>query len=294
MRIFKVFLSTVMLGFLLSGCSESEPPSPERYRASDTLMKQLEANVTHSPHLQKIVEIDHSRLGYQAGSVMPPARVLIFSNVAVDTALIQQNPLTAVDLPLRVLAYEAAPNGDSKVIYNSFDYLRSRYRLPVLPAVERQYTETLGTVLEGINPQQIAAFSKDKMTPDGIITLTSPYDFQTTKDKVMAAIESQDDTVSFGEVDFQARAKGINIEINPSTLILFGGPAPGAKAMSAAPTLGLDAFCQKFLVWQSDSGQVNLSFNDLLAIADRQGVSKSIPLRVINYRLNSVFEAALE
>jgi uncharacterized protein (DUF302 family) len=77
-------------------------------------------------------------------------------------------------------------------------------------------------------------------------------------------------------------------------LILFGGPAPGAKAMSEAPTLGLDAFCQKFLLWQDNLGKTHLSFNDLLSLADRQGVNKSIALRVINYRLKSVFEEALK
>ena len=42
--------------------------------------------------------------------------------------------------------------------------------------------------------------------------------------------------------------------IKPTTLILFGGPAPGAKAMNGAATLGLDAFCQKFLVWEDAKG----------------------------------------
>ena len=64
--------------------------------------------------------------------------------------------------------------------------------------------------------------------------------------------------------------------------------------MSDAPTLGLDAFCQKFLVWQDAAGKVHLSFNNLLAIAERQDVGKSIPLRAINYRLNSVFEDVLK
>ena len=53
-------------------------------------------------------------------------------------------------------------------------------------------------------------------------------------------------------------------------------------------------FCQNFLVWQDVNGKVHLSYNDKLAIAKRQGVGKSIPLRVINYRLSSVFEDALK
>jgi uncharacterized protein (DUF302 family) len=93
---------------------------------------------------------------------------------------------------------------------------------------------------------------------------------------------------------FKSQAAEMAIDILPNTMILFGAPEPGAKAMSNSPTLGLDAFCQKFRVGQDESGQVHLSYNDLLAIAERQGVSKSIALRVINYRLNKVFSAALQ
>ena len=64
--------------------------------------------------------------------------------------------------------------------------------------------------------------------------------------------------------------------------------------MSDAPTLGLDAFCQKMLIWQDDNNNVHLSFNDLIALADRQNVNKSLALRIINQRLKGVFEAALE
>lgn len=62
--------------------------------------------------------------------------------------------------------------------------------------------------------------------------------------------------------------------------------------MSDSPTLGLDAFCHKFLLWQDSSGKTHLSFNDLLLIAERQDANKSIALRVINYRLNTLLEAA--
>ena len=97
----------------------------------------------------------------------------------------------------------------------------------------------------------------------------------------------------FGVVDFQANARDLGIEIAPSYLILFGGPGPGGKAMVEAPTLGLDGFCQKFLIWEDASGQIKLSFNDLLALAERQGVKKAIALRVINYRLKKTFGNAL-
>ena len=98
----------------------------------------------------------------------------------------------------------------------------------------------------------------------------------------------------FGTVDFQANAREVGIELLPSYMILFGGPGPGGKVMSSAPTLGLDGFCQKFLVWQDSDGVTRLSFNDLLALARRHQVSIPIVLRIVDFRLGNVFEEALK
>ena len=111
---------------LMTGCGDSQPLTAERYSESDKLFQQLESNLAANPSWRKVTEIDHSRLGMKAGSNMPPARVLVFSNPQLETALIQQNPLIALDLPLRVLAYETSPGGDSKVIYNNFAFVQSQ------------------------------------------------------------------------------------------------------------------------------------------------------------------------
>ncbi len=131
------------------------------------------------------------------------------------------------------------------------------------------------------------------MQPDGIVTLDSPFDFGETYSRVLEAINSQDDALVFETIDFQSQVRDVGVEIRPTSLILFGGPAPGAQAMRGAPTLGLDAFCQKFLVWQDDQQLVHLSFNNLLRVAERQEVSKNLPLRVIDFRLSRTFSDAL-
>jgi uncharacterized protein (DUF302 family) len=276
------------------GCGDPEPVSDARYAEPDRLFSIVEANVLASGALEKIVEIDHSRLGAEAGSVMPPARVLIFSNPGLDAELMARNPLVAIDLPLRALAYETVSGGDGRVTFNSFDYLRSRYGLDDLPELRAEYDASMAEALRGIEAEEISVFPTVAMQPDGITTIESPFDVETTVQRLSAAIDAQDDTVWFGKVDFQARAKEQGIDIAPAMMLLFGGPAPGAKAMAKAPTLGLDGFCQKLLVWQNETGAVNASFNDLLALAERQGVPKSPALRVINHRLVSTFESALE
>jgi len=285
-------LAGVTLG--LTGCGAGEPVPAERHVKTDMLISDVRKNLAAAPGLIEIAEIDHSRLAQQAGSIMPPARVLIFSNSQLESELIAQNPLVALDLPLRVLAFEDTADASRKIIYNSFDYLVSRYDLDESSsALREQYNESVNVALDGLPSDVVSAFSNDVMSPDGIVTIESPYGYEETIERVNTAIDEQDDTMHFGTVDFQARARASGVEVGAAYLILFGGPAPGGKAMANAPTLGLDGFCQKFLIWEDDSGQVRLSFNDLLALAERQEVKKSIALRVINYRLNKAFSDAL-
>ncbi|MDB4261535.1 DUF302 domain-containing protein [bacterium] len=281
---------------VVAGCGGPEPVTAERYIQTDQLVGQIRENLESAADLVLVVDIDHSRLGQQAGSPMPPARVLIFSDAQLESELVELNPLVALDLPLRVLAFEGRGDDASKIIYNRFDYLASRYQLDPGSSngLREKYHKGMSTAINGLAPTAIAGFTSDAMSPDGIITIASPYGYKETIERVNAAINAQSDTVHFGAVDFQGNARELGIETAPAYLILFGGPGPGGKAMADAPTLGLDGFCQKFLIWEDSSGVIQLSFNDLLALADRQGVKKSLALRVINYRLSKTFSDALE
>lgn len=279
----------------LQACSGGDPIEPERYARTDSLVATMTRNIEQDPKLQLVADIDHSRLAREAGSAMPPARVLVFSNADMETALIQHNPLLALELPARILAFESPANRQSYVIHNGFDYLVSRYRLTgdTLPDLRERYESTLNAAAAGVPAESRGTFDSDQMQPDGIITLESPYNFQDTIARIKAAIDEQDDTLYFAEVDFQANARQLGVEVLPSHMILFGAPGPGGAAMVEAPTLGLDGFCQKFLVWQDETGVTYLSFNDLLALANRQRVSIPLALRVIDFRLSKTFEAAL-
>lgn len=284
-------LLVITLAITLPACSSDEPTSSERYKSIDIIAQKIIDNLNKSPQLQLVEDIDHSKLAAKTDNHMPPARVIIFSNIELELRLLKENKLLGVDLPFKVLIYENA-SGTPKTIYNNFNYLTSRYGLEEKAELRKSHTQTYKRVLTGVEESQ-SQFNNDSMQPDGLITINSLYDFDKTVSLVYKAINSQDDTITFGEVDYQQRASDIGITIMPSKMILFGAPAPGAEAMRDAVTLGLDAFCQKFLVWKDTHGKVHLSYNDLLAIAERQGVDKSIPLRVINYRLEKTFKAAL-
>src|SRR5210317_111997 len=97
---------TIFLLVFAAGCGNPDPVSAQRYAEPDRLFATLDDNVAASEYLEKVVGIDHSRLGAEAGSFMPPAQLLIFSDPALDAKLIARNQLSAIDLPLRILAYE--------------------------------------------------------------------------------------------------------------------------------------------------------------------------------------------
>ncbi len=271
-----------------------DPISAERYIETDRLFNDVEANVRSNDQLDVIVDIDHSRLGSEAGSPMPPSHVLIFSDPSLDAAIIEKNILAAIDLPLRVLVYEDQESGSAKVIANSYKFISKRHALPDDDALRSRYNATIALAMKGIPAENIARFRSDAMPDSGLVTLESPYNFDETVQRVTAAIDAQEDTVVFGTIDFAERSKEHIAFTSPLRMILFGGPGPGGKAMADAPTLGLDAFCQKLLIWQADDKIIRVAFNDLLALAERQDASYGLPLRIINRRLNKTFSTALE
>ena len=50
--------------------------------------------------------INHKKAAEAVGESMPPATVLIVGNPKVGTALMQENPRFAIELPLKILIYE--------------------------------------------------------------------------------------------------------------------------------------------------------------------------------------------
>ena len=104
--------AAICLLLMQAGCAHGpEPVAESRFAEPDRLYRVVEANVRSHQAFEVIVDIDHARLAAQASSPMPPAHVLIWSDPVLDAAILQQNPLAAVDLPLRVLVFEDQRTG---------------------------------------------------------------------------------------------------------------------------------------------------------------------------------------
>jgi uncharacterized protein (DUF302 family) len=73
--------------------------------------------------------VDHSGEAEKAGLKMRPTQLLIFGNPKAGTPLMVAAPSTAIDLPLKALAWEDA-DGKVWLSYNSPDYLKQRHGFP--------------------------------------------------------------------------------------------------------------------------------------------------------------------
>lgn len=97
---------------------------PSKYPVAETLTR-LEG-VLKSKGMSIFGRIDHQAEAEKVGLQMRPAQLLIFGNPKGGTPLMVASPTTAIDLPLKALAWEDA-NGKVWLSYNAMSYLRTRH-----------------------------------------------------------------------------------------------------------------------------------------------------------------------
>jgi uncharacterized protein (DUF302 family) len=99
-------------------------PSP--YTVPETLDR-LEA-ILRTKNITIFARIDHSGEAAKVGLTMPPTQLLIFGNPKGGTPIMLAAPLSAIDLPLKALAWQDA-EGKVWISFNDPGYLQNRYSL---------------------------------------------------------------------------------------------------------------------------------------------------------------------
>ena len=108
-------------------------PSP--YTVPETLDR-LEA-VLRAKSVTIFTRVDHSGEATKAGLSMPPTQLLIFGNPKGGTPVMLANPLSAIDLPLKALAWQD-DTGAVSLSWTDPRFLQQRFALPqeVMPPME--------------------------------------------------------------------------------------------------------------------------------------------------------------
>lgn len=104
----------------------------------------------------------------------------------------------------------------------------------------------------------------------GLIVLESANSVQETMDRLEAAVEEQG-LIVIARIDHAANAEGVDQELRPTQLLIFGNPEIGTGLMQTKQTMGID-LPQKFLAWEAEDGTVYLAYNDPAYLAERHSL----------------------
>ena len=89
----------------------------------------------HAKKIKLFTKIDQAAEAAAVGLALRPTTLLVFGDPAKGTPLMDAYPNLAIDLPLKVLIWEAAP-GEVYVGLTSPEFLQQRHGLPNAPFVE--------------------------------------------------------------------------------------------------------------------------------------------------------------
>jgi len=105
----------------------------------------------------------------------------------------------------------------------------------------------------------------------GWVRMRSRRKAAATADRLEALLKEHGVLV-FARIDFSADAARAGLTMPAEQLLIFGNPRAGTPLMLAAPSVGLD-LPLKALVWEDDSGDGWLAYNDPLYIVRRHGLA---------------------
>jgi len=251
--------TTAGLAFAVSENSFSETYS--------NLRSTLQAN----PNITVVAEVNHSESADAIGEDLRETRVIFFGNPALGTPLMQTNQLAGLDLPQKIMVYRDRDN-NVFAAYNSTSYLAARYNVGSASTLQ-QINTALSTITAGATSGTVAENSNGSLTfRQGTITVVSQNDFTSTYNNLRNSISDNQNLSIEAELDHQANAQSVGLDLRPTRIIIFGNPNLGTPLMQSAQTTGID-LPQKMLVWQAADGTVNITYNDPEYLMSRHGIT---------------------
>ena len=129
------------------------------------------------------------------------------------------------------------------------------------------------------------------MSETGIVTKVSAQSFEETYTKLRSIIDNNPNLKILLELDHQANAAKVDLQLPPTRIIMFGNPRLGTPLMLGGDYTGLD-LPQKILVSERD-GQVTLSYNDPAYLKARHNISdRDEVLQKVTGALDKITSAA--
>ena len=116
----------------------------------------------------------------------------------------------------------------------------------------------------------VVVFSLPLSADSGLIHVKSSHDVKNTAQRLETVLKEKGMTV-FLRINHSEGARKVGKKLRPTELVIFGNPKVGAPLMQCSQTVAID-LPQKALIWQDESGQVWLTYNDPQHLAMRHKI----------------------
>ena len=255
-----LFCTLFLLALIPLSASALSEPTVVPLENADTVAEAVEQIQTalESKGLDIVLTLDHSANAASVGLELAPTTV-IYARLPrpVEKSLLRKGKTIAIDLPIKFLVFEQ----DDEILLatNSVGYLIDRHSLV-----------TKDKLLNSIDKVQENFGAPD----DGLNTLQSTRSVEDTAFAIQDALLANGSfgiplVLDFG--DSRSPGNSRNYRNAAPVLIVFGNPNAGTPLMQEQRSIGID-LPQKYLVWKDNSGNVNITYNDPFALADRHSI----------------------
>ena len=106
---------------------------------------------------------------------------------------------------------------------------------------------------------------------NGLIATSSPYDVAETSDRIENIIKEKGLTV-FTRINHSDNAANVELDLNPTEVLIFGNPKVGTPLMKCSATTAID-LPQKILVYEDTNNQTQVIYNDPAYLQQRHNIN---------------------
>ncbi len=224
----------------------------------ESTYKQVRAFVESDANAYILAEVDHQKNAKSQGLELEPTRVLLYSSKNTEPIL-SENPITALDLPQRILVYER--DGLTYVLTNTVDYIRFRFEISN-DMVASFAPSTFG-------PERISEPST--VSYQGLNIVKSKKNVDDTYNALKQLLIKNENLKIMAEHDFAATAKNNGTTLQPLKMIIFGNPKLGTPMMKKSPSIALDLPQKMLIYFYKDA--VHIAYNNPAYLGTRHNMT---------------------
>lgn len=125
---------------------------------------------------------------------------------------------------------------------------------------------------------------------NNIIIKSSEYSVNETIENIKNIVTAKGLTV-FSVIDHKANAKGVELVLNESKLIIFGNPKLGTLLMQEEALVGLD-LPLRILVYKDQDSAVKMAYREGTWIKENHSIEKDILIKKVNQGMDKISDKA--